>query len=237
MMIQTPVDTSVQLVRAHAIGRTLTRSGWIRGREPAGAHPGAADVAAYRHGGVGVLILILAPRHGQIVEIIADRVPRVRAASGGRSVGGRPGWRLTCYSPPVEAAVAAAFAACHSRAGFGPREADGWRLDLNHGTDVKRPRTSVFHRPDRAAIAVFHTPTYTPPCEGCAHHGDLGDAGGWTITAPGTFAEATAHTPADVIAALVMGLPEDPVRRGPRSIPAAEPVAVPAEASAERTGR
>ncbi len=55
--------------------------------------------------------------------------------------------------------------------------------------------------------ATFHTPTYTPPCERCTHHGDLGDTGGWIITGLGCTAEATAHTPSAVIGAFTHALP------------------------------
>lgn len=211
-MISTSAATSVQLARAKVISKALTRTGWTSRRVPDGEHPGAVGAASHVRGGASVLVLTLGGRYGQMVEILADAVPKATADGGRRTIPGRPSWRLTAYDAPAEAVVAAAQAAYAPATEANSRWADGWTVEHApaHARGRNVPnivRATQFIRPDDAVIATFRTPTYSPPCETCAHAGDLGDAGGWLITGPGFTAEATAHTPTDVIAAFTRALP------------------------------
>ena len=220
-MIRTPAATSVQLARAEALGKALTHRGWTGRREPEDQHPGAIAATAHTRPGIRVLILTLGGRLGQMIEITAEAATGYRGESGRRVRAVKPSWRMTAYDPPFEAILAAATAA-------GPPdpnslETAGWTVEhalarnvdgnaLSYTADAATPwgakvRATRFTRPDGALIATFHLPTYTPPCEHCSHHGELGDTGGWDITGPGFTAEATAHTPPAVISAFTHALP------------------------------
>lgn len=224
-MVRTPAATSVQLARADALGKALTHRGWTSRSEPKDKHPGAVAATVYRRTGVRALVLTLGGRHGQMIEITAE------AGSGHRGEGGRrvravkPSWRLTAYDAPTKAVLAAATAVFDDPMDSNPLESAGWTIEharvrndgssaMSYTADAAMPwaakvRATRFTRPDGALIATFHLPTYTPPCERCTHHGELGSAGGWDITGPGFTAEATAHTPAAVIGAFTCALPGD----------------------------
>ena len=224
-MVRTPTATSVQLARAEALGKALTHRGWTSRSEPKDKHPAAVTATVHRRSDLRTLVLTLGGRHGQMIEITAE------AGSGRRGQGGRrvravkPSWRLTAYDAPIKAVLAAATAAFDDPLDSNPLESAGWtiehalvRKDRSSATPYTaeaatpwgvKVRATRFTRPDGALIATFHLPTYTPPCEHCTHHGELGDTGGWNIIGPGFTAEATAHTPTAVIGAFTRALPCD----------------------------
>ncbi|WP_194925815.1 hypothetical protein [Catenulispora pinisilvae] len=222
-MIRTPAATSLQLARAEALGKALTHHGWTGRREPQDKHPGAIGATAHARSGVRTLILTLGGHRGQMIEITAEATTGYRGAAGRRVREVKPSWRLTAYDAPTDAILAAATAALDKRPGPNPLEYVGWTVEhaLTRNVDGSAPpypadaatpkRTKVratrFIRPDGSLIATFHVPTYTPPCERCSHHGELGDTGGWNIIGPGFTVEATAHTPGPVIGAFTRALP------------------------------
>lgn len=239
-MTHTPAATSLQLARAETLSKALTRRGWTGRREPQGAHPGAVAAIAHTRRGIRALILTLGGRHGQMIEITAEASIGQRGHGGRRVREVKPSWRLTAYDPPVQAMLAAATAAVGDASDVSQRQHAGWTIEQaparKIGTNpVRMVRATRFTRPDGVVSATFHVPTYNPPCEHCAHHGELGDTGGWIITGPGFTAEATAHTPSAVIAAFAHALPGgSPVQpapmldasqvrsqRGTKSVPAA----------------
>lgn len=222
-MHHTPTSGVVQTARADAIGKALTHRGWTSRREPDNQHPGAISATTYARPGIRTLILTLGGRHGQMIEIIAEAATGYRGQAGRRVREVKPSWRLTAYDAPIEAVLAAATAALDDPQDASPLVPAGWTVEhalvrkdgsgaMPYTADAAvswsaKVRASRFTRPDGAVIAVFHVPSYTPPCEHCTHHGELGDTGGWDITGPGFTAEATAHTPAAVIGALTRALP------------------------------
>jgi len=222
-MNRTPAATSLHLARAEALGKALAHRGFTGRREPQDTHPGVIAATAHSRCGIRVLILTLGGRHGQMIEITAEATAGYREQAGRRVREVKPSWRLTAYDAPIEAIIAAATAAFGDPAGPSPLEGAGWTVEhalaRNVGSNAMsytahatvppgtKVRASRFTRPDGAVSATFHIPAYTPPCERCDHHRELGDTGGWDITGPGFTAEATAHTPAAVIGALVRALP------------------------------
>jgi hypothetical protein len=208
-----PIATKAQLARAAAIGESLTRSGWTCRREPNDTHPGAIAATAHTRQGMRALILTLGDRHGQMIEITAEATTEQRGERGRQVRDRKPSWRLTAYNPPTQAILAATTAAFDGTPDPTPLETAGWTIRQDPArkaarTSLRMVRATWFTRPDGAVTASFHIPTYRPPCEHCAHHGELGDTGGWYITGPGSTAEATAHTPAAVIGAFALALPD-----------------------------
>ena len=213
-MPQVLIPTSVQLARAAVISKTLTRRGWTCRPEPNEAHPGAITATVHARHNVRVLVLTLGERHGQMIEITAKATTGQRGERGRQVRDMKPSWRLTAYSPPPAAVLAAVTATFDTRPNPSPLEAVGWtvkhvRVRDSGAGSLRMVRATCFSRPDGAVSASFHIPTYKPPCEHCEHHGELGDTGGWHITGPGFTAEATAHTPTAVITAFALALPDD----------------------------
>ena len=221
-MNRTPAATNQQLARAEALGKALAHRGFTGRREPQDTHPGAIAATAYTRSGIRVLILTLGGRHGQMIEITAEATTGYRGEAGRRVREVKPSWRLTAYDAPTEAITTAATAAFGDPADPSPLEGAGWTVEhalarnvgrnaMSYTAETAVPpsmkvRATRFTRPDGMVCATFHIPTYTPPCEHCDHHRELGDTGGWDITGPGFTAEATAHTPAAGIGALVRAL-------------------------------
>jgi hypothetical protein len=225
-MTQTPVATSVQLARAEALGKALTRYGWTSCREPQDEHPGAVAATAYTRLGVRALVLTLGGRRGQMIEVTAESSCGYRREASRRARGLETFWRLTAYDPPTEAILAAAIAPFDGLPAGNPLDLAGWTIEraLAHKlgssamsytyTYTYTAKAAVplgakfcatrFTRPDGVVTATFHIPTYIPPCEHCP-----GDTGGWIITGPGFVAETTAHIPVAVIGAFIRALPGD----------------------------
>lgn len=199
--------TSVQLARADAIGKALTRQGWTARHETRSDHPGAVAVGSHTRLGTKVLVVTMGARHGQLVEVIGAGVPAGRTPSGGHSTGARPSWRLTAYNPSASAVLAAAAAACTAAHYSGVLETNGWQADRTIKRNIRTPRTTTFTYPGGAVAVTFHVPTFTPPCPSCGPGRECGDSGGWIVNGP-CFMEASTHTPESVIAAFVQGLPD-----------------------------
>jgi len=210
---------SVQLARADAIGKALTRQGWITRREPRSSHPGAIAANSLVRSGVAVHVVTMGARLGQLVEVTSAGLPALRRAKGQPRHGAQPSWRLTAYDPPVSAVLAAATVAARGPHCIGALEASGWEAARPTTRDSRKPRATTFTYPGGSVTVAFHLPTYSPPCPHCAAGYDCGDVGGWIVTAP-CFMEASTHTPESVIAAFVQGLPgavpERPASRHPR---------------------
>lgn len=210
-MPSTITATAVQLARADAIGKVLLRRGWLRRAEQPSKHPGAHASTAWQPrpaADIQLLILTFGGRRGQMAEILAGPAPNLRPDAGGHLRSGRrPSWRFTAYDAPAQALVAAALTAVDDPSHAPDLESAGWRVERPRYCNIRSPRITTFTRADRAVTARFHNPTYSPPCERCTHFGDLGDAGGWTITGPGFAVDATAHTPEHVITAFARALP------------------------------
>lgn len=222
-MFHTPAATRVQLARAEALGKVLTHRGWTSRHEPHDKHPGAIGATTHTRPGIRVLILTFGGRRGQMIEITAEAATGYRGETGRRVRAVKPSWRMTAYDPPVEAILAAATAAADDPLDPNPLGTTGWTVEHALARNINdsapsytaytttpwraKVRATRFTRPDGALIVTFHVPTYTPPCEHCDHHGELGSTGGWDITGPGFTAEATAHTPPAVISAFTHALP------------------------------
>ena len=235
-MHHTPTSAVVQTARADAIGKALKQTGWSTRPEPRAAHPGAvrAEVHAAPPNDtapVRLLVLTLSERRGQIAELTSGAVPPATRRAGGKRRGGRPAWRLTAYNPPQLPVIRAAMAAADGGHGIGPLDLAGWdAANSIAATASARLLSTTFTCRDRSVTAVFHPAAFTPPAAS-AGYGDLGDAGGWIISGPDSDAEATAHTPAAVIAAFALALsghdpasqgtpPGETVRRRPGTAPA-----------------
>jgi len=231
-MICTPSATSLQLARAEYLAKVLSRHGWTRRRTSSAEHPGAVGAASHACNGIGILILSLGGRHGQIIEIIAEGVRRHRNDGGRRVREVSRSWRLTAYDPPTAAILSAALTAHEPFQQPNELENAGWTVTHAQRKGGTRgsctPPATRFTRPDGVVTATFHVPTYNPPCEHCDHHGELGDVGGWIITGPGFTVEATAHVPPGVIGAFVHALPGD--HDQPAKMPAAKTPLPPSEA-------
>ena len=168
-----------------------------------------------------------------------------RAKPVGNGAEGRPAWRLTAYNPPQLPVIRAALAAADGGHGIGPLDLAGWDAANSIATTASaRLLSTRFTCRDRSVTAVFHPAAFTPPVAS-AGFGDLGDAGGWLISGPECDAEATAHTPAGVIAAFALALsghdpvspgtpPDEPVRRRPGTAPASGQAAQRPEGGAVR---
>jgi hypothetical protein len=222
-MTGTPTASSVQLARAEALGKALAHRGWNGRYESTNKHPGAVGSIVRTNPGVEILVLTLGRNAGQMVEITAQGVFSHRGKGCRRVREVSPSWRMTAYDAPLQAVLAAATAAIDGVPDPSPLELPGWAVERASGrsagvnamryvTEAEVPlgrkvRATRFTRPDGAVVATFHLPTYTPPCEHCTHHGELGDVGGWLITGPGLTAEATAHAPTAVIGAFTRALP------------------------------
>lgn len=222
-MNHTPAATSVQLARAEVLGKALVRRGWTSRREPRAKHPGAIGATTYTRPGLETLILTFGGRHGQMVEITAQATYGFRGEGSRRVRAAKPSWRLTAYDAPIAAVLAAATAGVDDPLDSNALESAGWRVEhalavkdadgsMRFNADASLPiavkvLATRFTRPDGALRATFHLPTYTPPCEHCTHHGELGGTGGWIVAGPGFTAEATAHIPTSVIGAFVRALP------------------------------
>ncbi|MEY9859777.1 hypothetical protein ABH935_005410 [Catenulispora sp. GAS73] len=222
-MTGTPTASSVQLARAEALGKALAHRGWNSRHESTSKHPGAVGSIVRTHPDIEILILTLGGTAGQMVEITAQGVSGHRGTGFRRVREVSPSWRMTAYDAPIQAILAAATAATASAPDPNPLELPEWTIEratrrsagdnaVRYAAGLEVPlggrvRATRFTRPDSAVVVTFHLPTYTPPCEHCTHHGDLGDIGGWLITGPGLTAEATAHTPAAVISAFTRALP------------------------------
>jgi hypothetical protein len=233
-MHHTPTLAIVQTARADAIGKALKQAGWSTRPEPCAAHPGAARAEVHTPPDdtvlVRLLVLTLSERRGQIAELTGDAVPSATRRAGGKRRGGRPAWRLTAYNPPQLPVIRAALAAADGRLGIGPLDLAGWDAANSIATTASaRLLSTRFTCRDQSVTAVFHPAAFTPPAAS-AGFGDLGDAGGWIISGPDSDAEATAHTPAAVIAAFALALSgHDPVSPG---TPPGEPVRRPGTAPA-----
>lgn len=203
---------SVLIARAEAVGKALAPHGWTSREEPRSKHPGTHRATIWTPRAtpdVSLLLLTIGGKHGQIAELSGPMVPMVRAQAG-RRIGSRPrpSWRLTAYDAPASALASAALTATNlDRPGAKNLQEAGWRVVRHVADGQLRPVMPEFIRPDGAISAAFRPPTFTPPCERCQHYGDLGDAGGWSITGPGFVAEATAHTPEPVVTAFVLAMP------------------------------
>lgn len=237
-MHPTPTSTVVQTARADAIGKALKQAGWSTQPEPCSAHPGAVRAEVHTPPNdtapVRLLILTLSERRGQIAELTGDAVPSAPRRAGGKQRGGRPAWRLTAYNPPQLPVIRAALAAADGGHGIGPLDLAGWDAANSIATTASaRLLSTTFTCRDRSVTAVFHPAAHTPPAASAASAscGDLGNAGGWLISGPDSDAEATAHTPAGVIAAFALALsghdpvspgtpPQELVRRRPGPAPA-----------------
>jgi len=222
-MTGTPTASSVQLARAEALAKALTHRGWNGRYESTNKHPGAVGSIVRTHPGAEVLILTLGRNAGQMVEITAQGVSGHRGTGFRRVREVSASWRMTAYDAPIQAVLAAATAAIDSVPDPNPLALPGWTVEratgrsagdngVRYATGPEVPlggkvRATRFTRPDGAVVVTFHLPTYTPPCEHCTHHGELGDIGGWLITGPGLTAEATAHAPTAVISAFTRALP------------------------------
>ena len=112
----------------------------------------------------------------------------------------RPRWRLIIHHAPPAVAFAAIAAAPHTGDGRTVRDrhitiralyAAGLRCDRSRLLrTLSGSAVWASPGPDRAAAAVWTTPTRTSP-------------GGWTITGPRLHLEATVDTPAAVLAPLI----------------------------------
>lgn len=177
------------------VDETLISAGWTSRRTRARDGHQISHSIAFQPppGSEPVELLLVRYPHdgGQLAELI-------RAFSRGTSTPGdarRFPWRLSILDAPAPVVVAAARLAIRESRGptFDTAMWEGWESVLKRSTGNRLAKSTFVH-PTGQVVASYHYPV------------GAGECGGWTISTPTVWADATGHTPGPLVRAVAESL-------------------------------